>query len=95
MVKNIASLTYARLLEGFAIFFSVFEVTRRVALRAKAASHRILDARGDGVENVTRQSTGAIKSNFPRIIHCGTLITGGVGKPMYDPKLTLKISIRL
>lgn len=53
----------------------------------------ILD--GGGVEDVTRESTGAIKRNFPRIIHCGTLITGGVGKPLYDPKLTLMMSIRL
>lgn len=57
-------------------------------MRAKSASYMILD--GGGAENVARENTGAIKRHFPRIIHCGVLITGGVGKPLDDPKLTLK-----
>jgi hypothetical protein len=63
--------------EGFSIFFSVFEVTRRVALRAKITSQTLLDKSGTG--NTDEESAGAFKRNLPRIVHCGALITGGVG----------------
>ncbi|KAF9458672.1 hypothetical protein BDZ94DRAFT_1313087 [Collybia nuda] len=60
---------------GFAFFFSIFEVTRRVALRAKTTSFVLLN--GGGGENIAgeRSSFGCV---FPRVIHCGALITGGV-----------------
>jgi hypothetical protein len=55
---------------GFAAFFSVFEVTRRVALKAKAISQDFKKA------NASEERGPS--SHFPRIVHGMTLIVGGV-----------------
>ncbi|KAG6819538.1 hypothetical protein H0H93_010924, partial [Arthromyces matolae] len=53
---------------GFAAFFSIFEITRRVALQVKDVSQERLD-------EMDRSST---LKNIPKIIHGLTLVGGGV-----------------
>lgn len=62
--KNISSSQTSQL--GFAAFFFVFEVTRQVALRAKAISQRF------------ESTNNSESSHVPRIVHAMTLVVGGV-----------------
>ncbi|KAG5730680.1 Cysteine and histidine-rich domain-containing protein [Termitomyces sp. T112] len=55
---------------GFATFFSVFEVTRHVALQAKDISQRRID--------LLEQKSSGGQRYLPRIIHGLTLVSGGV-----------------
>ncbi|KAG6886036.1 hypothetical protein C0993_005220 [Termitomyces sp. T159_Od127] len=56
---------------GFATFFSVFEVTRGVALQAKDSSKRL-------VNQLDHQEYGGVQRQLPRMIHGLMLVTGGV-----------------
>lgn len=58
---------------GFAVFFSIFEVTRRIALQAKASSEVALFPDG------RCEKKGSLKNNTPRIVHAVTLVSGGAG----------------
>ncbi|KAL0947418.1 hypothetical protein HGRIS_013530 [Hohenbuehelia grisea] len=58
---------------GFAAFFTIFDVTRRVAANVKTSSQTILDyAESDD------SSWQSFKRNFPRTVHGVILVTGGV-----------------
>ncbi|KAH9934686.1 uncharacterized protein B0H18DRAFT_977706 [Fomitopsis serialis] len=57
---------------GFALFFSIFEVTRRAAIKAKAATYRLTQT------SEVRQSTSEpLRRHAPRTAHAVTLVTGG------------------
>ncbi|KAG6891334.1 hypothetical protein C0992_008788 [Termitomyces sp. T32_za158] len=56
---------------GFATFFSVFEVTRRVALQAKDLSKR-------HVAQWDHQESGGVQRQLPNMIHGLMLVSGGV-----------------
>lgn len=58
---------------GFAVFFSIFELTRRVASQAKVlARQRLLDESKDD-----RIRSKPVRRNIPRIVHAVTLVAGG------------------
>ncbi|KAH8117295.1 mitochondrial carrier domain-containing protein [Phellopilus nigrolimitatus] len=54
---------------GFAIFFSIFELTRRTALTLKSKSLEVMNA---------LEGKQAAKSHVPRVVHGMTLVGGGV-----------------
>ncbi|KAJ7582646.1 hypothetical protein C8J56DRAFT_225653 [Mycena floridula] len=56
---------------GFSAFFSIFEITRRVALYAKTASKNYADA-------IPQGKGDSLKRNLPRMVHGLTLVFGGV-----------------
>lgn len=59
--------------QGFGIFFAIFEVTRRVALHARYLSETAVETlRTDTSEALT------VKQHAPRTIHGIALVTGGV-----------------
>lgn len=55
------------------MFFSIFELTRRVASEAKVVARRYLLDRSEGRQTKSRP----IRRNIPRIVHAMTLVTGG------------------
>lgn len=58
---------------GFAAFFSVFEITRRVATTTTSAAHDIART----VE-FTEDGGDSFRRHFPRAVHGVTLVAGGV-----------------
>jgi len=60
----------AKDITGFAIFFSIFEVTRRVALQARERATNFIRAQFSTDESVLRHS--------PKIFHGMILVSGGV-----------------
>ncbi|KAI0050902.1 hypothetical protein FA95DRAFT_1535620 [Auriscalpium vulgare] len=58
---------------GFAVFFSVFEVTRRVAATTKTVAQDFV--RSIPIHN---DRHGTIRRHTPRVIHAMTLVSGGV-----------------
>ncbi|KAI0082773.1 hypothetical protein K474DRAFT_1610961 [Panus rudis PR-1116 ss-1] len=56
---------------GFAVFFSIFELTRRVAIHAKTLTESYLYAQ-DG-----RSKGQTLKDHTPRLVHAITLVSGG------------------
>lgn len=58
---------------GFATFFAIFEITRRVASRTKTASQDILESMKFGESRMQ-----SLRRHFPRTIHGLTLVSGGV-----------------
>ncbi|KAH9945970.1 uncharacterized protein BXZ73DRAFT_86194 [Epithele typhae] len=59
---------------GFAVFFSIFEITRGAAADTKALTQDYLTrTRDDGSD----PRVGAIRRNAPRVAHAVTLVTGG------------------
>jgi hypothetical protein len=58
---------------GFAVFFAVFELTRRIAARTKAVSESVA-----GFVPIHNEKVQAVKRHAPRTIHGVTLVTGGV-----------------
>lgn len=57
---------------GFAVFFSMFEITRRVSTRVKATTQTFLD----GDSEAEKRFPG-IRKLAPRVIHAATLVSGG------------------
>ncbi|KAJ3551531.1 hypothetical protein NM688_g4648 [Phlebia brevispora] len=57
---------------GFAVFFSVFELTRRAAARAKSTSSALVQEGKFGSDAKDR-----LHRHTPRIVHAITLVTGG------------------
>ncbi|KAI0934235.1 hypothetical protein AcV5_006146 [Taiwanofungus camphoratus] len=56
---------------GFAVFFSIFELTRRAASKAKAASQ-------DTLQLIHRDTiSDSFRRHVPRIVHATTLVAGG------------------
>jgi hypothetical protein len=58
---------------GFAVFFAVFDVTRRLAIHTTYIS--------ESAANIVSSDDGRVKSlqrHFPRTVHGATLVTGGV-----------------
>lgn len=58
---------------GFAFFFSIFEMTRSLAVKARTSSEDILFPDG------RCEKDGSIRHNTPRIVHAVTLVSGGAG----------------
>jgi hypothetical protein len=58
---------------GFGAFFSIFEITRRIAFRTKAASQDI-------AHDITFGEDGGkyLQRHFPRTVHGIVLVSGGV-----------------
>ena len=54
------------------MFFSIFEITRRVSIRVKTATQTILD----GDPEAEKLFPG-IRKHAPRVIHAATLVSGG------------------
>lgn len=57
---------------GFALFFSIFEVTRRVSIKVKTTSQTVLD----GDPEAEKWFPG-IRKLAPRVVHAVTLVSGG------------------
>jgi len=57
---------------GFAVFFSIFEITRRVSNKVKIATQAVLD----GDPEAENQFPG-IRKLAPRVTHAVTLVSGG------------------
>ena len=67
---------YAR--PGFAVFFAMFDVTRRCASRAKTMSQALLDrtpADAFGSDSATRFRS--VRKHTPRVVYATTLVAGG------------------
>jgi hypothetical protein len=60
---------------GFSVFFAIFEVTRRLALRLKAVAQQFQEERMSQSNKLTR--------NLTKTVHGATLVAGGVGS-IYD-----------
>jgi hypothetical protein len=60
-------------LAGFAAFFAIFEITRRVASRTKIASQSAIESWKFG-----ESRTQSLKRHLPRTVHGFTLVSGGV-----------------
>jgi hypothetical protein len=54
------------------VFFSIFEITRRVSVNVKATTQTILD----GDTEAEKRFPG-IRRHAPRIVHAATLVSGG------------------
>ncbi|KAJ7093244.1 hypothetical protein C8R44DRAFT_402597 [Mycena epipterygia] len=61
--------SFGKDLTGFAAFFAIFEITRRIALKVRAVSYEATRA---------AESGGRKESHLPKILHGLTLVTGGV-----------------
>ncbi|PCH38143.1 hypothetical protein WOLCODRAFT_130711, partial [Wolfiporia cocos MD-104 SS10] len=57
---------------GFAVFFSIFELTRRVAMKTKSASQAIIISLSPG-----DRSSLSLRKHGPRVVHATTLVAGG------------------
>ena len=57
---------------GFAVFFSIFETTRRVSIRVKTTTQTFLD----GDPEAEKRFPG-IRKLAPRVVHAATLVSGG------------------
>ncbi|KAH9842717.1 uncharacterized protein C8Q71DRAFT_734085 [Rhodofomes roseus] len=57
---------------GFALFFSIFEITRRAALRAKKVTYRLTQS-----SEARRSTSEPLRKHAPRTAHAITLVTGG------------------
>ena len=57
---------------GFAVFFSIFEVTRRVSITVKTTTQTVLD----GDPEAEKRFPG-VRRLAPRVIHAATLVSGG------------------
>lgn len=62
------------LLQGFAIFFAIFDVTRRVAAHTKAIAQ---DFAGR-IDNPDGRTNDILRRHIPRVAHATTLVSGGV-----------------
>jgi len=57
---------------GFAVFFSIFELTRRAAMKSKVVSYDLV--RSHAFERYTSDS---VRKHTPRVMHAMTLVAGG------------------
>ena len=66
---------FARHRAGFALFFAIFDVTRRCALETKSLSQAFLaqQERPEGGDADAR----ALRRHAPRVVHALTLVAGG------------------
>ncbi|KAK0502643.1 hypothetical protein EDD18DRAFT_1134283 [Armillaria luteobubalina] len=62
---------------GFAVFFSIFEITRRISASAKEAAHDLIASKL-AIESLSEKRKDSLARQFPRTIHGVTLVTGGV-----------------
>lgn len=58
---------------GFAVFFAIFDLTRRVALAAKLRSQKFVES-----TRITYFAGEQPRRHTPRVVHATTLVTGGV-----------------
>ena len=56
---------------AFAVFFAIFDVSRRVAARASSFAKRV-------AESVLTKATPATQMHASRIVHSTTIVTGGL-----------------
>ncbi|KAL7283541.1 hypothetical protein ACG7TL_002975 [Trametes sanguinea] len=57
---------------GFAVFFAIFDVTRRCAIEAKTYAQDLLEH-----TSTAEKQLGSLRKHTPRIVHAMTLVTGG------------------
>jgi len=57
---------------GFAVFFSVFEITRRVSIKVKTTTQTALDG-----DSEAENRFPGIRKLAPRVVHAATLVSGG------------------
>ncbi|CCL99327.1 uncharacterized protein FIBRA_01345 [Fibroporia radiculosa] len=57
---------------GFAVFFSIFELTRRAATETKTMTQDMISS-----SEAQNQVPGHLRSQIPRVAHATTLVTGG------------------
>ncbi|KAI0332103.1 hypothetical protein GY45DRAFT_1321403 [Cubamyces sp. BRFM 1775] len=57
---------------GFAVFFAIFDVTRRCAIEAKNFAQGALEH-----TPIANKQQGSLRKHTPRIVHATTLVTGG------------------
>ncbi|KAI0636791.1 hypothetical protein C8Q77DRAFT_1154697 [Trametes polyzona] len=57
---------------GFAVFFAIFDVTRRCAIETKTLSQEFLER-----TPAADKRAGSLRRHTPRIVHAATLVTGG------------------
>jgi hypothetical protein len=57
---------------GFAVFFSIFEITRRASITVKTTTQTVLD----GDSEAEKQFPG-VRKLAPRVTHAATLVSGG------------------
>ncbi|KAK0210239.1 hypothetical protein DFS33DRAFT_1291634 [Desarmillaria ectypa] len=62
---------------GFAVFFSIFEITRRISVSAKEAAHDLIASKL-AIESPSEKRKDTFARQFARTIHGVTLVTGGV-----------------
>lgn len=60
----------ARSFAGFAVFFSLFEITRGVAAKTRSASQEI-------VSSSSNRTSESLRRHVPRLVHATTLVAGG------------------
>lgn len=58
-------------IQGFSVFFSIFEITRRLAQSAKSTSKDIVLPMNFGDDG------GALRRHTPRVVHAVVLVSGG------------------
>ncbi|KAI8998473.1 hypothetical protein BD414DRAFT_122326 [Trametes punicea] len=57
---------------GFAVFFAIFDITRRCAIEAKTFSQELLEHTPSADKKL-----GSFRKHTPRIVHATALVTGG------------------
>ncbi|KAI0647231.1 hypothetical protein C8Q79DRAFT_925810 [Trametes meyenii] len=57
---------------GFAVFFAIFDVTRRCAIETKSLSQDLVER-----TPTANKQLGSLRRHTPRIVHAATLVTGG------------------
>ncbi|KAJ2977880.1 hypothetical protein NUW54_g11363 [Trametes sanguinea] len=57
---------------GFAVFFAIFDVTRRCAIEAKTYAQDLLEH-----TPTAEKQLGSLRKHTPRIVHATTLVIGG------------------
>jgi hypothetical protein len=58
-------------MKGFAVFFAIFDMSRRAAARARSMAERVSNT-------LSMQETPSVKVYAPRVVHSTTIVTGGM-----------------
>ncbi|KAG7453011.1 uncharacterized protein BT62DRAFT_977494 [Guyanagaster necrorhizus] len=86
---------------GFALFFSIFEITRRISVSVKEAAHNLIASKL-AIESLSEKRKDRLARHFPRTMHGVTLVTGGVvaglayefvGRPWDNARHTVQLDL--
>ena len=67
---NLIIITYFILKKAFAVFFAIFDISRRTAARARSLAEHF--------SNTSTHLTPSIKAHVPGIVHSTSIVTGGL-----------------